>query len=214
MTQDQQTGQDATDLDARFHVHAPSDESKTCQVVVDTSLSPKMEMYENLASAEGQPLVQALLRIDGMHSVITKDRVLILARKDDVDWPPLLDQVRGVLQDGLDNAPAAAAPSPGAEASGSDDELLSREIRVRVQDVLDSEINPGIAAHGGLISIVDVQGTKLFLSMGGGCQGCASAAATLAEGVERAIRAQVPEVTEIMDSTDHAAGSNPYFQSY
>jgi Fe/S biogenesis protein NfuA len=58
---------------------------------------------------------------------------------------------------------------------------------------------------------VGVEGTKVFLTMGGGCQGCAMSAATLREGIQTAIKEAIPEVTEIIDATDHDAGENPYY---
>ena len=87
------------------------------------------------------------------------------------------------------------------------------EIAARVQEIIDNEINPSVAAHGGYISLLDVQDTRVFLHMGGGCQGCGMAAQTLKHGVETTLRRQIPEISEILDTTDHASGSNPYYQS-
>lgn len=83
----------------------------------------------------------------------------------------------------------------------------------RVQEVLDKQINPGIAGHGGNVAIESLKGETLYLSMGGGCQGCASAQLTLRQGVEQMILAAVPEVKQIIDITDHAAGENPYYKT-
>ena len=87
----------------------------------------------------------------------------------------------------------------------------SDEIRERVQHVLDTEINPSVAGHGGVINLINVQDNMVFIQMGGGCQGCGQADVTLKFGVENAIRASIPEVGEILDVTDHAAGHNPYY---
>ena len=83
----------------------------------------------------------------------------------------------------------------------------------RVQDVLDTQINPGIAGHGGSVAIERLMGDTLYLRMGGGCQGCASAQLTLRQGVEQMIQAAVPEIKRIVDVTDHASGENPYYVS-
>ena len=80
-----------------------------------------------------------------------------------------------------------------------------------VQEVLDRQINPGVGSHGGMVSLVDVRDGAAYLRFGGGCQGCAAVDVTLKHGVETAIRAAVPEVTAIVDATDHAAGENPYY---
>ena len=81
---------------------------------------------------------------------------------------------------------------------------------VRVREVLDSQVNPAIAAHGGLISLVDIEDTEIYVEMSGGCQGCALSRMTLRQGVERMLREAVPELTEVHDITDHASGENPY----
>lgn len=90
---------------------------------------------------------------------------------------------------------------------------LDSPIASRVQDILDSEINPSISAHGGHIELLDIIENKAFVRMSGGCQGCSSAKATLKQGVEVRIKELVPEILEIIDTTDHAGGSNPYYSN-
>jgi Fe/S biogenesis protein NfuA len=80
-----------------------------------------------------------------------------------------------------------------------------------VQEVLDRQINPGVGSHGGMVTLVEVRDGAAYLRFGGGCQGCAAVDVTLKHGVETAIRAAVPEVTAIVDATDHDAGTNPYY---
>ena len=85
------------------------------------------------------------------------------------------------------------------------------EIREGVQDVIDKDINPSVASHGGVINLINVQDNTVYIQMGGGCQGCGQADVTLKFGIENAIRAAVPGVGDILDVTDHAAGRNPYY---
>jgi Fe/S biogenesis protein NfuA len=82
----------------------------------------------------------------------------------------------------------------------------------RVTEVLNSQINPAIASHGGAIELIDVKGTEIFFEMTGGCQGCAMSRMTLRQGVERMVRQAVPEITVIHDVTDHSSGENPFFE--
>jgi Fe/S biogenesis protein NfuA len=82
-----------------------------------------------------------------------------------------------------------------------------------VMRVLDEKINPGVAAHGGHVSLVAIEGDTAYLSFGGGCQGCGMINVTLKEGVEKALFEEVPQITRVMDITDHAAGANPYYHS-
>ncbi len=81
----------------------------------------------------------------------------------------------------------------------------------KVTLILNEQVNPAIAAHGGQINLVDVRGTEVYMEMAGGCQGCAMSRMTLRQGVERMIHEHVPEVTAIHDVTDHSAGTDPYF---
>lgn len=85
-------------------------------------------------------------------------------------------------------------------------------LAARVQDVLDRKVNPGIAAHGGYIDLIEVREGTAYIQMGGGCQGCAQVDVTLGQGVRVAILGGVPEIIAIVDTTDHAAGTNPYYQ--
>jgi Fe/S biogenesis protein NfuA len=81
-----------------------------------------------------------------------------------------------------------------------------------VQEVIDRQINPGVGSHGGMVTLVDVKDGIAYLRLGGGCQGCSAVDVTLRRGVETAIRAAVPGITEIVDVTDHQAGASPYYQ--
>jgi Fe/S biogenesis protein NfuA len=87
----------------------------------------------------------------------------------------------------------------------------SDPLEQKVQDVLDQHINPGVASHGGSVTLSKVEGDTAYLTMGGGCQGCASSQLTLKMGVERMIRENVPEIQHVVDVTDHASGENPYY---
>ncbi len=94
--------------------------------------------------------------------------------------------------------------------AGADLELTG-DLAEKVQQLLDQSINPSLASHGGFATLVGVEEPKVFLTMGGGCQGCAMSAATLREGIQRAILEAIPEITEVVDATDHEAGENPFY---
>lgn len=90
---------------------------------------------------------------------------------------------------------------------------LSGPLVDKVQNVIEQQINPAVASHGGYVSLIDVKDNVVFLEMGGGCQGCGQANVTLKQGIEVMIKEAVPEVEEIFDITEHADGKNPYYQS-
>ena len=90
---------------------------------------------------------------------------------------------------------------------------LWRDARAaQVQRVLEERVNPGVASHGGVVSLLDVRDDTAYIKMGGGCQGCGMANVTLKQGIETAIREVVPSITRVLDQTDHASGANPYYQ--
>ena len=114
-----------------------------------------------------------------------------------------VDFVKRVNESGFEVTLAESAkPAP----------VLEGPLAERVKTVLDTEINPAIASHGGSITLVGVEDTEIYLEMGGGCQGCAMSRMTLRQGVERMVRQSVPEVTVIHDVTDHSSGENPFFE--
>lgn len=84
-------------------------------------------------------------------------------------------------------------------------------MRHKIQRVLDQEINPAVSSHGGRIDLVDYANRVVYIKMSGGCQGCASSAATLRNGVEQTILKAFPRVKQIVDVTDHDSGDNPYY---
>lgn len=88
---------------------------------------------------------------------------------------------------------------------------LTGTVEERVSQLLEQAINPAIASHGGFASMAGVDGHIAYIEMGGGCQGCGLAAMTLRQGIETAIKQHVPEITEVVDVTNHAAGENPFY---
>ena len=104
----------------------------------------------------------------------------------------------------------------GANVSGLEfdnpNPAWSNPLEGRVQQLFDEYVNPGIASHGGYVTLLEVDGSKAYIEMGGGCAGCGMANVTLKQGIEVAVKEAVPEITEVVDTTDHAAGTNPYYQ--
>ena len=90
--------------------------------------------------------------------------------------------------------------------------LWSEPLARAVQKVLDDEINPAVGTHGGWVSLLEVKDAVAYIQLGGGCQGCGMVDVTLKQGIEVRIRELVPEIREIVDTTDHAGGTNPYYR--
>jgi Fe/S biogenesis protein NfuA len=104
-------------------------------------------------------------------------------------------------------------PAPTLQGLGSGPEVdLSDPLAQRVVLVLEEQVNPSIAAHGGRADLVAVEESSVYLRLSGGCQGCGMAKATLSQGIEVILREAIPELTNIVDVTDHADGTNPYYE--
>jgi Fe/S biogenesis protein NfuA len=88
---------------------------------------------------------------------------------------------------------------------------LTGDLPEKVQQLLTQQINPALASHGGFAELKGVEGTVVYVTMGGGCQGCAVSAMTLRDGIARSIKESIPEVTDVIDTTDHEAGENPFY---
>ena len=151
--------------------------------------------------------------IDETDVVVEVDGLAIVVPRLDA---PALDQatiaIDGRLGGGLviENpmTPAPASPALGMPPLPE----LQGDVADRVRQVLDLQINPAIAAHGGSAELVAVEEGSAYLRLGGGCVGCGMVAVTLKQGIEAAVTAGVPEILRVIDVTDHAAGTNPYYE--
>src|SRR5581483_9998058 len=81
-----------------------------------------------------------------------------------------------------------------------------------IQEMLDSQINPAVARHGGYVQLMDVQGDTVYVLLGGGCQGCGMVDVTLKQGIEVLIKEALPDIERVVDTTDHAGGTNPFYE--
>ncbi len=134
--------------------------------------------------------------------------VMIPAESVDPLWGATLDLPSTPGQGGL----VIRNPNRPDPLTSFDPVELSGTVAERVAQLLDKQVNPALAAHGGFAQLEQVvDDTKAVVTMGGGCQGCAVSALTLREGIQKSILEHVPEITEVVDTTDHDAGENPYY---
>jgi len=119
-------------------------------------------------------------------------------------------QLEGSTVDWVESVSGSGFKVENPNQKGAD---LSSPTAKKIQELLDNEINPAVAAHGGVVQLVSVEGSRAYVRLGGGCHGCGMANVTLKQGVEVRIKEAVPEIEEVLDVTDHAHGSNPYYNS-
>jgi Fe/S biogenesis protein NfuA len=102
-------------------------------------------------------------------------------------------------------------PSPTLDSGDLGDLELTGTTEEKIRTLLQERINPAIASHGGIATLIKVEGSIAHLELGGGCQGCGLAAVTLRQGIERSILDAIPEIEEVVDVTDHSMGTNPFY---
>ena len=150
-----------------------------------------------------------LFQLPGVVHVLVAGNVVTVGKENSAAWSGLKASIGAVIRSQLLTGICSILESPlRAGASKRSD----AEVRATVQGLLDREVNRSIASHGGQISIVDVRDGKLFIAMSGGCQGCTASQVTLKYGFELMVRRVAPEIVDIVDTTDHASGTKPFYQ--
>ncbi len=177
-----------------------------CRFTVDRPLYADQSFHFGSAeAAEMSPLAGRLFAIEGVAGVLITDNRVTVTKHGPATWPEVGQQIGAAIREHL------ASGEPAVDPSVRDSIPPVDELRDRIQGILDREVNPSVASHGGVVRLLEVKENMVYVQMGGGCQGCGMADVTLKQGVEIAIRSEIPEVGEIMDTTDHASGNNPYY---
>ena len=203
---------DALLLDPPISIRAETSlaDPNTCKFTMSRTLHPGGPFFfGNKERAAGSPLAERLFALFGVANVLIAESVVTIAKETDASWSGLKLAIGMAIRTQLlSGVPAILEMAVYASTQGRAD----AEVRLAVQELLDREVNRSIANHGGKISIVDVSEGKLFITMSGGCQGCASSQATLRQGFEVMVKRVAPEIVEIVDATDHAAGKEPFYR--
>jgi Fe-S cluster biogenesis protein NfuA len=182
----------------------PSTQGDVCRFVVDRPvLADNAAHFGSPESAAASPLAAELMGTPGIVSVLIAENTVTLTAAYPVDWPALGigHMIRKHLGGGV----------PIVAQSYFDTLPSEGDLKWAINDLLAREINPAVAQHGGYVELIDVKRNNVYIRLGGGCQGCGAADVTLKLGIEKAIRELAPAVGEILDTTDHAAGRNPYY---
>jgi len=192
----------------RIEIDPVSDDSDTAVLRVDRTIASSPEYYSTPEEAESSPLGRAILEIGGLEAVLIQDAAITLLKPvPGKPWHEIVPAAEAAVREHfeeLDRIQEAARRPMDAD---------EKELFVEVQNLLNEEINPMVASHGGFIEVTDVKEQDLYVSVGGGCQGCGMASVTLRQGVEQLIRQRLPQVRNIFDATDHASGTNPYYSA-
>ena len=192
-------------MDAEIKITGePSTAGDRCKFTVDRPLVPgESAFFANPADAKLSALAGELLALTGVESVLIADNAVTVSAAYAVDWPAL--GIGNTIRRHVRSGAPIVAPEYFESLPSEGD------LKWAIGDLLDREINPAVASHGGFVELIDVKRNNVYIRLGGGCQGCGAADVTLKQGIEKAIRDLVPRVGEILDTTDHASGRNPYY---
>jgi Fe-S cluster biogenesis protein NfuA len=203
---------DVLPVDATITIRAETSvaDPDTCKFTVSRTVHPGGPFFFPAKElAAGSPLAERLFAFPGVAHVLVAENVVTVGKDSDASWSALKPGIGTVIRAQLvTGVPAILEALRTAGAGGRTD----AEVRAVVQELLDRQVNRSIAAHGGQISIVDVRDRNLFVAMSGGCQGCAASQVTLRHGFEVMVRRVAPEIVDIVDTTDHAAGKKPFYE--
>jgi Fe-S cluster biogenesis protein NfuA len=193
---------------SEIRISAEPVDQHRCKFLVDRPVYGGVRRFASQVEAAGSPLAEALYAIPGVTDLIVSGTLVTVVKDSPEPWQVTGKAVGAAIRRALSgDAPAIAdkAPAQGA-ARISDDQLYDR-----VNELFEQQVNPMVARHGGRVELIDVQDAVVMLRMGGGCQGCGMASVTLRQGIEGILTQHIPEVKGIVDITDHASGSTPYF---
>ena len=185
----------------------PTTNPATCKFSVDRPVYAGGSAYfGNREAAKVSPLARRIFEIPEIENILIAENQVTVGKSGSDPWPAFGRQIGARIREHIHSGEPAVTEEFGRGLPSETD------IRKKVQQLLDREINPAVGQHGGWIELIDVKRNSVYLRLGGGCQGCGAADVTLKQGIEKSIRELVPQVGEILDTTDHAAGRNPYYQ--
>ena len=186
----------------------PTSNPAVCKFTVDRPVYAGGSAYfANREAAKLSPLALKLFEIPELESVLIAENQVTLSKAGFDPWPTIGKQIGVKIREHIGSG------QPAVTEEYTRTVPPEAEIRNKVQQLLDREINPALWMHGGWVELIDVRKNSVFLRLGGGCQGCGAVDVTLKQGIEKSIRELIPQVGEILDTTDHAAGRNPYYQA-
>lgn len=205
--------------------------AKSQDVFFFTASLPLLDQFKaechSEEEARGSELFFSLFQLPWVKEAAAEGRALIVKKKEDAaPWDELAPQVASIIR-GLHQKkiPFFTEEFIQRLKEKKNEEAVNRSIPYsinkdhietplgkRIQKILTDDISPSLASHGGYAEMVDLSEGKVYLYFGGGCQGCSQASVTVKDGIERLLLKEFPELTSVVDVTDHTQGKNPYFK--
>lgn len=182
--------------------------------VVGLKISEREKTYSDSTEALSSPMASKIFGFPWTQTVTIGGDFVTIQKQDWVDWAVLEEPLKGLIEEHFSNY------SEKNEGDAIEENPMLKPIEnpgldsaeaQTIQKLIEEQINPALASHNGFVVLHGLRDNKLYLEMGGGCQGCAMSYMTLKEGIENAVRGAVPSITEVIDVTNHAAGENPFY---
>ena len=183
----------------------------SCKFTVDRVVHPGGPFaYRHIDPTDDAPLVARLFGLGQITHVLIAGPTVTVSKSSAASWDTLRRAIGAAIREHLTAGSPVIIDSVAGSGAPGVSGRSERQVRVAIEDLLTRTVNPSIASHGGTITVVDLTDGVLSIEMTGGCQGCSSSTATLRDGFETMARLVAPEITAIVDTTDHASGTAPF----
>lgn len=204
--------------------------SKSQDVFFFTASLPLLDQFKSEChskeEAQGSELFMSLFKLHWVKEAAVEGRALIVKKYEDAGpWEELAPAVASIIRDlhqkkisffsqeYIQNLKEKKRSELNSKPIPYpiNKEHIESSLGQRIQKNLKEIISPSLAVHGGYAEMVDLSEGKVYLYFGGGCQGCSQASVTVKEGIEKLLLKEFPELSSVVDVTDHTQGKNPYF---
>ena len=181
-----------------------------CKFSVNRSLLPDYSVsFKSAEEAAASPLAAKLFEVDGVSEIKIAGESVWVTKGNDESWPRFAQQLLPLIKEMLSEEQSIVSEELIASLK---ERPLAENLEELIEGLLEGQINPILASHGGWVRLDRIEDRDVYIEMGGGCQGCSASKVTMKHGVEKAIREIAPQVREVIDMTDHASGENPYYE--
>ncbi len=187
-----------------------TDNPEARRFLVEKTISQREKTYTDSTEALQSPIASKIFGFPWTEKVTVGNNFVEVLKQDWVEWEVLEEPLKGLIGEHFQSQQGDVEENPEASGSQNTGKLDSPEAK-QIALLIEEQINPALSAHGGFVVLHSVEEDKVFLEMGGGCQGCAMSYQTMKEGIEGAIKQIVPSIKEVVDVTNHDQGDNPFY---
>jgi len=210
-------------------VASPASQSNLCYFAVSIPLLPGGKATcKSKEEAQGSELFTKIFQLDWPSEVAVEENKLVVRKMVAGPWQAPAKEIGQIIRtlhhEGKDFfssefiSNAKVNEETDKKSCGHNHHLhinqknVESELGKAINKIMHDQVAPALAAHGGSVTLVDVQDGKVFLSFSGGCQGCSQASVTVKDGIEKLLLKQFPEIKQVVDITNHTEGHNPYYR--